>query len=99
MDTTYFVELLDTLLSEGRTHSSSHHLSSYQGQWSCISMLKGDGTPGGSHLAVAHNAVSAAMPMTPLHDLASGDSTSTDTSTVKFYKGKMINETSQVVWH
>ena len=26
MDTTHFVELLDTLLSEGRTHSSSHHL-------------------------------------------------------------------------
>ncbi|XP_076449849.1 nucleoporin SEH1-like [Babylonia areolata] len=74
----------------------------YLGSWSCISVLKGDGTPGDDRLAVAQTAMSMANTSNPvtISDDDNGDhGNDGNDSRVQFYKGKVISETSQVVWH
>lgn len=63
----------------------------YLGTWKCISVLKGDGTPGEGHTTVAQNTISS----TP----ASNGNASGNSSGIVRYKGKTVTGTSQVVWH
>ena len=64
----------------------------YLGNWKCISVLKGDGTPGEGHAAVAQNSASSSTP-------ASNGNASGSSSGIVRYKGKTLTGTSQVVWH
>lgn len=64
----------------------------YLGNWKCISVLKGDGTPGEGHAAVSQNSAASATP-------ASNDNASGNSSGIVRYKGKTVTGTSQVVWH